>query len=62
MSDDEICDYVSSEADCEDVEDGDDSEEQHDTCPITNSHAAHMLDKCLIWLEHQPEANAMYVR
>ena len=57
MSDDEICDYVSSEADCEDVEDGDDSEEQPDTCPITNSHAAHMLDKCLIWLEHQPEAN-----
>ena len=25
--------------------------------PVSNSMAAHMFDKCLIWLEHQPEAN-----
>ena len=57
MSDDEICDYVISEANHQDNEDEDDSEEQHNACPITNSHAAHMLEKCLTWLEHQPEAN-----
>ena len=56
MSEDEICDYVSSEVDHQ--EDEDDSEtEQHSTCPITNSQAAHMFEKCLTWLEYQPEAN-----
>ena len=56
MTDDEICDYVTSEADHQDNEDGE-SEELNSTCPISNSHAAHMLEKCLVWLEHQPEAN-----
>ena len=28
-----------------------------DACPITSSHPAHMLEKCLTWLEYQPEAN-----
>ena len=55
MTDDEICDYITSQADHQDDED--DSEEQDNACPIINSHAAHMLEKCLIWLEHQPEAN-----
>ena len=55
MSEDEICDYVSSEVDHQ--EDEDDSETAlHNTCPITNSQAAHMLEKCLTWLEYQPEA------
>ena len=56
MSDDEICDYVTSEADHQDKDEYD-SEEQHNVCPIRNSHASHMLEKCLTWLEYQPEAN-----
>ena len=52
MSDDEVCDHVTSEAVHQDDED-----EQHHECPITNSHAAHMLEKCLTLLEHQTENN-----
>ena len=41
MSGDEICDYVTSEADHQDNEDGD-SEGLNSICPISNSHAAHI--------------------
>jgi len=27
------------------------------TGPLSNSQAAFMLEQCLTWLEHQPEAN-----
>ena len=57
-TDDEICELVSRSTD--DIEpedgDGDDREEDEEPCPVTNSDAAKMFDRCLAWLEHQPEA------
>ena len=55
MTDDEICEQVSSEPHVEAEED--EPEEQQHHCPVTNSEAAHMFDKCLTWLENQAEAN-----
>lgn len=56
MTDYKICDHVASEAlNQEEVSEPEESEQI--VCPVTNSMAAHMLDKCLTWLEHQPEAN-----
>ena len=40
----------------EDESEGEEAEAQPTyTCPVSNSQAAHMLEKCLTWLEHQPE-------
>lgn len=36
--------------------DGDDGEDDEEPCPVSNSDAAKMFDRCLAWLEHQPEA------
>ena len=55
LTDDEICEQVSSEPHVEAEED--EPEEQQHHCPVMNSEAAHMFDKCLTWLENQAEAN-----
>ena len=31
---------------------------EENTCPMSNSEAAHMFEKYLFWLEHQDEAKA----
>ena len=59
-SDDEICEVVTQESSGnneanEDDEDEDDEVEE--MCPITHGAAADMFDKCLQWLQHQPEAS-----
>lgn len=56
MTDDEICDYVMSEAISADS-DEEEEREEHPVCSVSNSAAAHMLDRCLTWLECQPEAD-----
>ena len=58
MTDEEICETVISQPCSEEKEE----EEKEDgggvrQCPVTHSEAASMFDKCLIWLQHQPEAN-----
>ena len=55
LTDDEICEQVSSEPHVEAEED--EPEEQQHHCPVTNSEAAHVFDKCLTWLENKAEAN-----
>ena len=56
-TDDEICELLSRSTD--DIEpedgDGDDGEEDEEPCPVTNSDAPKMFDRCLAWLKHQPE-------
>ena len=52
---DEICELVSRSKDEIEPEDGD-GEEDEEPCTVTNSDAARMFDRCLAWLEHQPEA------
>ena len=56
MTDEEICSHVMSGEPSEDESDAEEAVSQP-TCPVSNSQAAHMLEKCLTWLEHQPEAN-----
>ena len=58
MTDEEICETVISQSCSEEKEE----EEEEDgggvrQCPVTHSEAASMFDKCLTWLQHQPEAN-----
>ena len=52
-----ICELVSRQTD--DIEpedrDGDDGEEDEEPCPVTNSDTAKLFDRCMAWLEHQPE-------
>ena len=57
-TDDEICELVTRSTDDVEPEDGDRDDEKDDEepCPVTNSDAAKMFDRCLAWLEHQPEA------
>ena len=55
-TDDEICELVSRSRDDIEPEGGDDGEEDEETCTVTNSNAAKMFDRCLAWLEQQPEA------
>ena len=66
LSDDEICEMVmtdSREEEEEGEEDEEEGEEDEETiedtysCPVSHSEAATMLEKCLIWLEHQAEAS-----
>lgn len=56
LTDEEICDMV-SKPEVEDEDDSEDKEEQL-VCPVSHSQAASMFDKCMAWLEHQPEASA----
>ena len=54
MTDDEICEHVLSEAiDLEDEPEPEEGEPKF--CPMSNSMAAHMFEKCLTWLEYQSE-------
>ena len=47
-----------SEEPSEDESEAEEAEAQPTyTCRASNSQAAHMLEKCLTCLEHQPEAN-----
>ena len=58
MNDEEICEHVSTDTveQDESIEsEGPDFEEN--ICPVSNYEAAHMFEKCLIWLKHQSEAN-----
>jgi hypothetical protein len=58
MTDDEICKFVLTKSGEHEENDVQESEEDAQViCPVTNSEAAHMLEKCLLWLEHQPEAS-----
>jgi hypothetical protein len=54
-TDNEICELVSRSNDEIKSEDEEDSEED-ESCLVTNSDAARMFERCLTWLEHQPEA------
>ena len=61
-TDDEICEVIQQEnavtgEDDVDQDDDDDDENTVERCPISHRAAADMLDKCLKWLEFQPEAN-----
>ena len=58
-NDDEICEVVMQESsgNNEANEDEDEDDEVEEICPITHGTAADMFDKCLQWLEHQPEAS-----
>ena len=61
-TDDEICEVIQQEnavtgEDNVDQDDDDDDENTVERCPISHGTAANMLDKCLKWLEFQPEAN-----
>ena len=57
-SDDEICEAVTQEGLRNDeVNEGEDEDEVEVICPITHGAAADMFDKCLHWLQHQPEAS-----
>ena len=59
-SDDEICEIVTQESsgNNEDNEDDEDEvDEVEEMCPITHGAAADMFDKCLQWLQYQPEAS-----
>ncbi len=58
LSDTEICDLVNNEeTSLTDSEDEEQNEEPEDKFTISNSDAAYMFEQCLIWLEHQEEAN-----
>ena len=56
LTDEEIC-AVASKPEVEGEDDCQDEEEEL-VCSVTHSQAASMFDKCLTWLEHQPEASA----
>ena len=56
MTGEEICSHVMSGEPSEDESDAEEAVAQP-TCPVSNSQATHMLEKCLTWLEYQPEAN-----
>ena len=59
MTDKEICSAATSTSQVDpESDDLDDDGYASDTAPCSVSHssAAHMFDKCLEWLEHQPEA------
>ena len=57
MTDDEICDHVLSEQVPDQEDEPEPEEVESDVCPVSNSMAAHMFEKCLTWLEYQPEVN-----
>ena len=58
MTDDEICEFELTELGEHEENDALESEEDAQViCPVNNSVAAHMLEKCLLWLEHQLEAS-----
>ena len=59
-TDDEICEFVShpnteAQQEDEDTED-EDTEDEQPACLVRHSEAAQMFEKCLGWLENQPEA------
>lgn len=55
IQEDEICDIVSQHTTAESEED-EANEEEEEPCPVSHGEAARMLEWCLTWLEHQPEA------
>ena len=57
FSDDEISDHVSHSMEHATEPQHSESEDDDDgpPCPVSNSNAAYMFEKCLCWLEHQPE-------
>ena len=57
MIDDEICEHVLSEQAPDQEDEPEPEEGELNACPVSNSMAAHMFEKCLAWLEHQPEVN-----
>ena len=58
MADEEIYSHVTSGEPSDNESEAEEAEAQPTyTCPVSNSQAAHMSEKCLTWLEHQPEAN-----
>ena len=67
-SDAEICDIVSRSDEIHPEEEKEAEEEEDDDeepCLISNSEAAYMFERCLLCLEHQPEAtvyNSMTLR
>ena len=59
-TDDEICEVVqleNSETGEDDVDQSDDDVDSSEGCTISHGAAADMFEKCLKWLEFQPEAN-----
>ena len=65
-SDAEICDIVSRSVEIHPEEEKEREEvDDEEPCSISNSEAAYMFERCLLWLEHQPEAtvyNSMTLR
>ena len=57
MTDEEIIHYAINNPMDDDGCEPEKPELEENTCPVSNSEAAHMFQKCLIWLEHQDEAN-----
>ena len=57
MTDDEICDHVLSEQVPDQEDEPEPEEGVSNVCPVSNSMAAHMFEKCLTWLEYQLEVN-----
>ena len=57
MTDDEICDHVLSEQVPDQEDEPEPEEGVSNVCPVSNSMAAHMFEKCLTWLEYQHEVN-----
>ena len=55
MTDEEICEHFLTDS-FEQNEENEPALEEN-ICPVSNSEAAHIFKKCLIWLEHQSEAN-----
>ena len=61
MHDDEIVSHVLGGDDTADIcEDDGDNEEEPDVvvCPVTHAQAMDMFEKCMTWLQYQPEASA----
>lgn len=57
LNDDEIFDIVSkpaaaSNTDKQSSYDDDDDDAPADKCAVSNSEAAHMLDRCMCWVQH----------
>ena len=57
MTDDEICDHVLSEQVPDQDDEPEPEEVESDVCPVSNSMAAHMFEKCFTWLECQTEVS-----
>ena len=56
LDDNPIADLVNGSDQVQEVDSDDDSETVDEPCSISHRDAANMLNKCLTWLQHQPEA------